>query len=142
MMGQVVQMWTLISLLVVLSKELAQQAQWCFAQVFKSVILIVVVLRQSPSLKVRLRSQLTEQLSTNVFVRYSNEDYNRGFTSEGNVFRFDQSQTLRIGAKASYALNPRVSLFGGLNYIYTDYDDLDNPRIAQEPLLVKKVSST
>ncbi|MGJ8725835.1 MAG: outer membrane beta-barrel protein [Roseibacillus sp.] len=80
--------------------------------------------RTRPFFEGALRSSLTEQLSTNVFVRYANENWNRGFVSDGIVHRFEQNQTLRIGAKATYALNPRLSLFGGLNYVLTDYEDL------------------
>lgn len=80
--------------------------------------------RTRPFVEAALRSSLTQQLSTNVFVRYSNEQFNQGFV-DGNFNRrqFEFSQTLRIGARATYALNPRLSLFGGVNYIWTDYED-------------------
>ncbi|MBK1832969.1 outer membrane beta-barrel protein [Roseibacillus ishigakijimensis] len=72
-----------------------------------------------------LRTRLTSQLSSQVFVRYSSENWNRSF-SDGDGIRhsFEESQTLRIGAKATYALSPQVSLFGGVNYILTDYEDI------------------
>ena len=86
--------------------------------------------RTRPFFEGALRSRLTEQLSADVFVRYSAENYNRGFVSNdvpsGNptLHRFEHSQTLRVGAKATYALNQQVSLFGGVNYILTDYEDV------------------
>ena len=40
---------------------------------------------------------------------------------------FEQSQTLRVGARFNYSLNPRVSLFGGVSYIFTDYEDIVTP---------------
>ena len=73
----------------------------------------------TPFVEAALRSQLTEQLGANVFVRYSQEDFNRGIN--GGIF--EENQTVRVGAKLNYALSPTISLFGGLNYIYTDYDN-------------------
>lgn len=82
--------------------------------------------RTRPFFEGTLRTRLTEQLSTNVFVRYSNEGYSRGFVDgDGVQHRFEQSQTLRVGGKATYVLNPRLSVFSGLNYIFTDYEDLE-----------------
>lgn len=80
--------------------------------------------RTRPFVEAALRSSLTSQLSTRVFVRWSNETFNRSLTDGGGVVNtFERSDTLRIGARATYALNPRVSLFGGVNYIRTGYDD-------------------
>lgn len=86
--------------------------------------------RTRPFVEASLRSQLTQQLSLNSFVRYSNEAYNRGLTDGGTPpqqFLFEQSQTLRVGARFNYSLNPRVSLFGGVSYIFTDYEDIVTP---------------
>lgn len=83
--------------------------------------------RTQPFIEAALRSQLTQQLSTNVFVRWSNETFNRSLIDgAGTQQVFEESDTLRIGAKATYALNPRVSVFGGVNYIRTDYEEPDN----------------
>ena len=92
--------------------------------------------RSRPFVEGTLRSQLTEQLGVNLFVRYSQEGYNRSFIAEdptaaNNVqnFLFEQSQTLRFGGKFNYALSPTVSLFGGVNYILTDYEDQFSPAV-------------
>lgn len=80
--------------------------------------------RTRPFIEGALRSQLTEQFSTNTFVRYSNEGWNRRLiTGIGTSVAFENNQTLRIGSRGTYALNPQVSLFGGVNYIFTDYED-------------------
>ena len=55
--------------------------------------------RTRPFFEGALRSRLTEQLNANVFVRYSNENYNRGLVNNDIVHRFEQNQTLRVGAK-------------------------------------------
>ena len=70
-----------------------------------------------------LRSQLTQQLSLNAFLRYGNEEFNRFIQDLGGTYIFDSNDTLRIGARASYAVNPQLSLFGGLNFISTTFDD-------------------
>ncbi|GHC45148.1 outer membrane beta-barrel protein [Roseibacillus persicicus] len=79
--------------------------------------------RTRPFLEAALKSSLTSQLSTNLFVRYSNESWNQSLLSDNGRQTFEQSQTFRLGGKATYALNPQVSLFGGVNYILTNYDD-------------------
>ncbi len=85
--------------------------------------------RTRPFVEGTLRTRLTEQLSANVFVRYSNEGFNRGLTVEDPAtggfqrFVFEQSQTLRVGSRLNYVVNSQVSLFGGVSFIYTDYDD-------------------
>lgn len=85
--------------------------------------------RTRPFVEAALRSKLTEQLSSNVFVRYSNEGFNRGLTDgDGDRFLFEQTQTFRLGARLNYALNSRVSIFSGASLIYTDYEDvIDGP---------------
>ena len=81
--------------------------------------------RTRPFFEGAFQSSLTSQLSANLFVRYSSEDYNQGLIADGVTHRFEHNQTVRLGGKLTYAVNPRLSLFGGVNYIYTDYDDLD-----------------
>ncbi|MDP0490061.1 MAG: outer membrane beta-barrel protein [Verrucomicrobiota bacterium JB023] len=71
-----------------------------------------------------LKSQMTEQLGVQAFVRYSTEDWSRSIRDgSGSVSVYDSNQTLRFGLKASYALNPRLTLFGGANVIFRDYED-------------------
>ena len=87
----------------------------------------------TPFFEGSLRTQLTSHLSTNVFVRYSNEQFNRTVVGDlnddgiNNFFAFEESQTFRLGARGTYALNPTVSLFGGINYIFTNYEDAITP---------------
>lgn len=77
----------------------------------------------SPFLEGALRSQLTEQFGINAFVRYSSEDWNRTLQTVGGPFFFGESQTLRFGLRGNYAVNPTLSLFGGINYIMTDFSE-------------------
>jgi hypothetical protein len=80
--------------------------------------------RTLPYVEGAIRSQLTEQLGIRTFVRYSQEDYNRTVSSLGGRGVFGESDTLRVGVNLNYAVNPNLSLFGGVNYIMTDYNDL------------------
>lgn len=88
--------------------------------------------RTRPFVEGALRTQLTQQLGANFFVRYSNEAFNRGLTDEnGNRFVFEQSQTLRFGGRLNYAVNSRISLFGGVSYIFTDFEDVITAPVGQ-----------
>ena len=55
-------------------------------------------------------------------MRYGIEDYdtirNVGLTS----YEYNDQRTLRIGLNGDYALSPRLSLFGGVDYISTNFD--------------------
>lgn len=77
----------------------------------------------APFVEASLRSQLTEQLGIDTFVRYSAEGFNRVLQSSDGISVFEESQTLRVGARANYAVNQRLSFFGGLNLIFTDFED-------------------
>lgn len=77
----------------------------------------------TPFLEAALRSQLTQQFGVNAFFRYSSEDWNRNLQTLGGTLGFGESQTLRFGLQGNYALNPTLSLFGGINYIMTDFSE-------------------
>ena len=79
--------------------------------------------RTTPFVEGTLRTQLTEQLSTDVFVRYQNESFNRRLFTGANSLNFESNQTFRLGARATYAVNPGFSVFGGVNYILNNYED-------------------
>ncbi len=73
----------------------------------------------SPNVEAALRSQVSEQLSLNSYVRYSGEDYSRQIG--GNVY--DNSNTLRVGVTADYRVSQALSLQGGINYQFLSYED-------------------
>ncbi|BCX48888.1 capsular polysaccharide biosynthesis protein [Haloferula helveola] len=81
----------------------------------------------SPFVELAMRSQVNEQFSIRAFVRYSSEVYDtvRVVTVPGasGLYDFDDRQTLRVGIKASYDLSPKVSIFGGVDYIPSAFDD-------------------
>ena len=82
----------------------------------------------SPYVEFALNSQLTQQFRLRSFVRYGIEDYDtvQSFdTDNDNLFdstvEYQDRRTLRFGVSGDYAFNPTVSLFGGIDYIPTDY---------------------
>jgi hypothetical protein len=80
----------------------------------------------SPYLEVALNSQINTAFSVRSFLRYGLENYDtvRGVLPGGTpVYEFDARRTLRIGVAGEYALSQRLSLFGGLDYINTSFDD-------------------
>lgn len=77
----------------------------------------------TPFVEAALRSQLTDQLGVNTFVRYSSEGFNRVLQSDNGLSVFEESQTVRLGVRANYAVNGNLSFFGGLNLVFTDYEN-------------------
>lgn len=75
----------------------------------------------SPYMEFVLNSQVTQQLQIRSFARYGIEDYDTVQSYGGTLVEFDNRQTLRVGISADYAITSRFSLFGGVDYIPTDF---------------------
>lgn len=78
----------------------------------------------SPYLELALNSQVTQQLSFRGFARYGLESYDtvRGLPS-GVVAEFDSRKTLRVGVASEYAFSPMFSMFSGVDYIPTSFEN-------------------
>jgi opacity protein-like surface antigen len=83
----------------------------------------------NPYFEAMLRSQINEQFGVRGFLRYGIEDYDTvypGFALApglaGTSIEFDERAVLRIGVSGDYAITPRFRIFGGVNYIYSNYD--------------------
>jgi hypothetical protein len=80
----------------------------------------------SPYVELALNSQINTAFSVRSFLRYGLENYDtvRGLPPGGTpAYEFDARRTLRIGVAGEYALSQRLSLFGGVDYINTSFDD-------------------
>jgi hypothetical protein len=80
----------------------------------------------SPYVELALNSQINTAFSVRSFLRYGLENYDtvRGLAPTGTpAYEFDARRTLRIGVAGEYALSQRLSLFGGVDYINTSFDD-------------------
>lgn len=77
----------------------------------------------SPFFECALNSQLNTRASVRAFTRYSVEDFDTVQNIGVNSFQFADQSVLRIGINGTYALTPRLSAFGGLDYINTAFDD-------------------
>ncbi|MEM1086017.1 MAG: hypothetical protein AAGI48_18045 [Verrucomicrobiota bacterium] len=77
----------------------------------------------SPYVEVAVRSQINDQFSIRGFARYGIEVYDTTRTVLGPLYDFDDRRTLRLGFSGEYAISPRFSLFGGLDYIPATFDD-------------------
>jgi hypothetical protein len=79
---------------------------------------------QSPYLELALNSQVNQQFSVRAFTRYGIENYDtvRSVPAVG-LAEFSDRSTLRFGLSAEYAISPVLSLFGGVDYIPSDYQD-------------------
>lgn len=78
----------------------------------------------SPYVELALNSQINEQFSVQSFLRYGIENYDTVISHpDGGVAVFDDRQTLRIGVSGSYAISQMLSVFGGVDYIPSWFED-------------------
>lgn len=75
-----------------------------------------------PFFEAAVSSQLNSRMTAKAFARYSMEDYDIVRNVGLNTFEYSNN-VLRIGLTGDYALTPKTSIFGGLDYINTDYVD-------------------
>lgn len=76
-----------------------------------------------PYAEIGLNSRINSQLNVRSFLRYSIEPYNSVLSVGNDSFEFDDHPVLRVGVNGEYTLSPAVTLFGGVNYIHSNYDD-------------------
>ncbi len=81
----------------------------------------------SPYVEFAMNSQWTKQFSVRAFARYGIEGYNTIYIEPGvglnpsSVVEYDDASTLRLGVSGEYAISPTFSVFGGIDYLPTDY---------------------
>lgn len=81
----------------------------------------------SPYVEFAMNSQWTKQFSVRAFARYGIEGYNTIYIVPGlglnppSVVEYDDASTLRLGVSGEYAISPTFSVFGGVDYLPTDY---------------------
>ncbi len=77
----------------------------------------------SPFVEVALRSNINEQFSIRSFIRYGIEDYDTTRVITGGLYDFDDRRTLRVGVRGNYEISPRLSVFVGVDYVPTEFDE-------------------
>lgn len=90
----------------------------------------------SPYVEFALNSQINSQFSIRTHARFGIEGYDSVQFISGNYVEYDDRQTLRFGISATYAISPRLSIFGGVDYIPSTYSsgrDLQAPFLATVP---------
>ena len=84
-----------------------------------------------PYAEVTFNTNVNEQFRVRSFLRYGIEDYDTVVLANGFIggvpatalTEYDAKATLRIGVSGEYDLSQMLSLFGGVDYINSDYDD-------------------
>ena len=76
----------------------------------------------SPYFEVALNNRVNTSFSIRGFARYSVEDLDTIRRIGATDFEFSDQQVLRVGLTGEYALTPRLSGFGGIDYITTAFD--------------------
>ena len=77
----------------------------------------------NPFLEMALNSQVNEAFSLKAFVRYSVEGYDTVQQVGTGLYDFSQRKTLRLGINGEYKISPMFSIFGGVDYIPSAFDD-------------------
>lgn len=79
----------------------------------------------SPYVEFALNSQINQQFSVRAFARYGIENYNNVQVDPTNGFlvQFDELTTFRLGVSTEYVISPVFSIYGGVDYIPSDYSD-------------------
>lgn len=77
----------------------------------------------SPFVEMALESRITPDFSLKGFLRYGIESYDTVQQYRLGLYDFSQRQTLRVGLAGEYKISPKLSVFGGVDYIPTAFDD-------------------
>jgi hypothetical protein len=77
----------------------------------------------NPFAELTLHSQVNQDFLIKGFLRYSVEPYDTVQTIGSGIYDFSQRQTLRIGIAGEYKISPKLTLFGGVDYIPSTFDD-------------------
>jgi predicted porin len=76
----------------------------------------------SPYLEGALQSRINSQVFVRSFIRYGIEDYDT-VQYVPNAVEFDDHRVVRIGVSADYSLSQFVTLFSGVDYIHSNFQD-------------------
>lgn len=78
----------------------------------------------SPYVEFALNSQVSQQFSVRAFARYGMEYYDTVILHPtGGFSEFDDRRTMRVGLSSEYVISPMFSIFGGIDYIPTDFQE-------------------
>ncbi len=75
----------------------------------------------SPYVEFALNSQVTQAFTVRSFARYGIEGQNNVQAVGDALVAYNNQRVFRLGVSSEYAISPRFSLFGGIDYIPTDY---------------------
>lgn len=86
-----------------------------------------------PYAELMFNTRVNEQFSIRSFLRYGIEDYDTVVAAGLPVAltEFDTRKTLRIGISGEYQVSQKFSVYGGVDYIMSDFED---GRIAGTPI--------
>ncbi len=79
----------------------------------------------SPYLEFTLDTKINTAFSIRGFLRYGLENYDtvRAVSVANSFYEFDSRETLRLGINANYAFSRQLSVFGGIDYIPSQFED-------------------
>lgn len=87
--------------------------------------------RTAPYVNASLRHRVNEQLSLTGYINYNQDDHLNTIATAcdpanlgGLLYtRFESRESLRLGLRANYTLSEKVSLFGGVSLVSSEYEN-------------------
>lgn len=81
----------------------------------------------NPYAELALNSQINTAFRVRAFARYGVENYDtvRSVFNYSDSYTFSDRRTFRLGVSGDYAVSQKLSIFGGLDYIPSRFDDGD-----------------
>lgn len=79
----------------------------------------------SPYFELTMDTQINSAFKVRGFLRYGLENYDtvRAVSVANSFYEFDSRQTLRLGINADYSISRQLSVFGGIDYIPSQFED-------------------
>jgi hypothetical protein len=76
----------------------------------------------SPYLDASIRTNINSRFSIRGFARYSMEDYDSIQFIGATPYEYSDQQVFRLGVTGDYKLSPRLTGYGGVDFVHTAYD--------------------
>ena len=91
----------------------------------------------SPYVEFGLNTQVNQQLKVRAYARYGLEGYsNVQFDPIAGLVEYNDARALRLGFTSEYAISPKFSIVGGIDYLPTSYE---NGQSLSNPLFLGKI---
>lgn len=79
--------------------------------------------QSTPFVEATFNTQVNSNFTVSAFARYSLENYDTVRALGNSLYEFQNRETFRLGVNANYAVSRQLSLFAGIDYIPSTFND-------------------